>query len=220
MNHNGNNIESRLWDAADELRANSKLKSSEYSVPVLGLVFLRYADHKFQAAAKELAGRRQRAAEDRPGGLSGPGRALPARGGAFLGADQTAGGGQHRRGHQRRHARHRGGEPRPQGCPAQDLQPLRELPAQGTAQDHELRPHGHRGGRLRQDLRILPRPLRHERGPEGRRVLHPHRHRPAHRRDHRAVPRAHLRPGLRLRRHVRPERPVCRRNTRRTPAPS
>ena len=29
-------IENRLWDAADELRANSKLKSSEYSVPVLG----------------------------------------------------------------------------------------------------------------------------------------------------------------------------------------
>ena len=40
MNHNGNAIESRLWAAADELRANSKLKSSEYSVPVLGLVFL------------------------------------------------------------------------------------------------------------------------------------------------------------------------------------
>jgi len=58
MNHNGNDIESRLWAAADELRANSRLKSSEYSVPVLGLVFLRYADHKFQAAAKELAGTR------------------------------------------------------------------------------------------------------------------------------------------------------------------
>jgi len=56
MNHNGSTIESRLWQAADELRANSKLKSSEYSVPVLGLVFLRYADHKFQAAAKELEG--------------------------------------------------------------------------------------------------------------------------------------------------------------------
>ncbi len=55
MNHHGNNVEARLWDAADELRANSKLKSSEYSVPVLGLVFLRYADHKFQAAAEELA---------------------------------------------------------------------------------------------------------------------------------------------------------------------
>ena len=56
MNHSGNNIEARLWEAADELRANSKLKSSEYSVPVLGLVFLRYADYKFQAAAKELTG--------------------------------------------------------------------------------------------------------------------------------------------------------------------
>lgn len=56
MNHNGNDIESRLWAAADELRANSKLKSSEYSVPVLGLVFLRYADYKFQNAAKKLTG--------------------------------------------------------------------------------------------------------------------------------------------------------------------
>jgi hypothetical protein len=56
LNHNGTNVEARLWTAADELRANSKLKSSEYSVPVLGLVFLRYADHKFQAAAKALEG--------------------------------------------------------------------------------------------------------------------------------------------------------------------
>ncbi len=56
MNQNGNAIEARLWDAADELRANSKLRSAEYSVPVLGLVFLRYADHKFQAAAQKLAG--------------------------------------------------------------------------------------------------------------------------------------------------------------------
>ena len=35
---NNNEIEKRLWSAADELRANSKLKSSEYSVPVLGLI--------------------------------------------------------------------------------------------------------------------------------------------------------------------------------------
>lgn len=48
-------IENRLWDSADELRANSKLKASEYSVPVLGLIFLRYADHKFALAEKELA---------------------------------------------------------------------------------------------------------------------------------------------------------------------
>ncbi|HEY6308864.1 MAG TPA: type I restriction-modification system subunit M N-terminal domain-containing protein, partial [Candidatus Angelobacter sp.] len=53
MPGNHTNLEKRLWDAADELRANSKLKSSEYSVPVLGLIFLRYADHKFtQAQAK------------------------------------------------------------------------------------------------------------------------------------------------------------------------
>jgi hypothetical protein len=48
-------IESRLWGTADELRANSKLKSSEYSVPVLGLIFLAYADQKFAAAEKEIA---------------------------------------------------------------------------------------------------------------------------------------------------------------------
>lgn len=56
-------IEKKLWDAADELRANSSLQASEYSVPVLGLIFLRYADFKFGHAEKELAkkttGRRQ-----------------------------------------------------------------------------------------------------------------------------------------------------------------
>jgi type I restriction enzyme M protein len=58
MPANHNEIEKRLWDAADELRANSKLKSSEYSVPVLGLIFLRYADHKFSRAERELVGAR------------------------------------------------------------------------------------------------------------------------------------------------------------------
>ncbi len=57
MPGNHNEIEKRLWSAADELRANSKLKSSEYSVPVLGLIFLRYADHKFTIAQKELEGK-------------------------------------------------------------------------------------------------------------------------------------------------------------------
>ena len=50
-------IERSLWSSADELRANSKLKSSEYSVPVLGLIFLRYADYRFTMAEKELAGK-------------------------------------------------------------------------------------------------------------------------------------------------------------------
>jgi type I restriction enzyme M protein len=54
MPGNHTEIEKRLWEAADQLRANSRLKSSEYSVPVLGLIFLRYADHRFGIAKKEL----------------------------------------------------------------------------------------------------------------------------------------------------------------------
>lgn len=54
MPANTNEIEKRLWESADQLRANSSLSASEYSVPVLGLIFLRYADHKFEAAKQEL----------------------------------------------------------------------------------------------------------------------------------------------------------------------
>jgi type I restriction enzyme M protein len=54
MPANHTDLEKRLWEAADEFRANSKLKSSEYSVPVLGLIFLRYADHKFTKAKATL----------------------------------------------------------------------------------------------------------------------------------------------------------------------
>jgi type I restriction enzyme M protein len=50
-------IEKRLWEAADQLRANSKLKSSEYSVPVLGLIFLRFADARFEVADAEIKAR-------------------------------------------------------------------------------------------------------------------------------------------------------------------
>ncbi|MER9233981.1 type I restriction-modification system subunit M [Mesorhizobium sp. M0622] len=47
-------IEKRLWSVADQLRANSGLKPSEYSRPVLGLLFLRYAESRFAAVEKEL----------------------------------------------------------------------------------------------------------------------------------------------------------------------
>ena len=40
-------LEATLWQTADTLRANSDLKSSEYSTPVLGLIFLRFADNKY-----------------------------------------------------------------------------------------------------------------------------------------------------------------------------
>lgn len=43
MPGNHNDIEKRLWDSADQLRVNSGLKSSEYAMPVLGLIFLRFA---------------------------------------------------------------------------------------------------------------------------------------------------------------------------------
>ena len=47
-------LEKRLWSTADELRANSKLRASEYSTPVLGLIFLRYADVRFTQVEGEL----------------------------------------------------------------------------------------------------------------------------------------------------------------------
>lgn len=48
-------LEKRLWSVADELRANSDLKSSEYSTPVLGLIFLKYADYRFSKQEKILS---------------------------------------------------------------------------------------------------------------------------------------------------------------------
>jgi type I restriction enzyme M protein len=41
-------LEADLWSAADNLRANSDLKSSEYSTPVLGLIFLKFADNNYR----------------------------------------------------------------------------------------------------------------------------------------------------------------------------
>ncbi len=46
---NTHQIETELWEAADQLRANSKLTAAEYSMPVLGLIFLRHADNRFKA---------------------------------------------------------------------------------------------------------------------------------------------------------------------------
>jgi type I restriction enzyme M protein len=41
-------LEKRLWDAADQLRANSGLNAAQYSSPVLGLIFLRFAEVRFE----------------------------------------------------------------------------------------------------------------------------------------------------------------------------
>jgi type I restriction enzyme M protein len=49
-------LEKRLWDAADQFRANSGLKSQEYSAPVLGLIFLRFAEVRFSTQRTKLEG--------------------------------------------------------------------------------------------------------------------------------------------------------------------
>jgi len=41
-------LEDNLWQTADTLRANSDLKSSEYATPVLGMIFLKFADNKYR----------------------------------------------------------------------------------------------------------------------------------------------------------------------------
>jgi type I restriction enzyme M protein len=47
-------LETDLWEAADNLRANSKLTSSDYFMPVLGVIFLRHAANRFDAAHQQI----------------------------------------------------------------------------------------------------------------------------------------------------------------------
>jgi type I restriction enzyme M protein len=47
-------LERRLWSAADELRANSTLTAAQYRDPVLGLIFLAFAEHRFEQLRPEL----------------------------------------------------------------------------------------------------------------------------------------------------------------------
>ena len=49
-----NKVKNDLWEAANKLRAESDLKTNEFSVPVLGLIFLRYADFKFSEAQEKF----------------------------------------------------------------------------------------------------------------------------------------------------------------------
>lgn len=47
-------LESQLWESADLLRADSKLTSNQYCMPVLALIFLRYAYSRFKLVEKEV----------------------------------------------------------------------------------------------------------------------------------------------------------------------
>ena len=53
-------LEADLWRAADNLRANSDLKSSEYSIPVLGIIFLRFADNNYRRHEAEIVAEYQK----------------------------------------------------------------------------------------------------------------------------------------------------------------
>ncbi|MFT2092113.1 type I restriction-modification system subunit M [Paraglaciecola sp. 2405UD69-4] len=60
-------LEKRLWSAADSLRANTGLTAQEYSRPILGLIFLKYAEYRFSLAKnkiEEQAGSRRRGSGD------------------------------------------------------------------------------------------------------------------------------------------------------------
>ena len=48
------NLKDTLWTTADQLRANSGLKSTEYAEPILGLIFLRFADAKYSKFEPEI----------------------------------------------------------------------------------------------------------------------------------------------------------------------
>lgn len=60
-------LEAELWESADLLRAGSKLTSNQYCMPVLGLIFLRYAYSRFKKVEAEIL-------KDRP---SRGGRVMP-----------------------------------------------------------------------------------------------------------------------------------------------
>lgn len=47
-------VENELWEAADDLRANSKLTAAEYKDPVLGLILLRFAENRFDETLKKI----------------------------------------------------------------------------------------------------------------------------------------------------------------------
>ena len=47
-------LEKRLWAAADQFRANSGLKAGQYSAPVLGLIYLRFAEARFALRRAQL----------------------------------------------------------------------------------------------------------------------------------------------------------------------
>ena len=55
MSPNIKDLENRLWEAADHMRANSPLRLNEFAEPVLGLIFLKFAGVRHSKIEKDLA---------------------------------------------------------------------------------------------------------------------------------------------------------------------
>jgi type I restriction enzyme M protein len=51
---NISSLQADLWEAADQLRANGNMPYNEYFMPVMGIIFLRHAANRFEAADKQI----------------------------------------------------------------------------------------------------------------------------------------------------------------------
>ena len=215
-------LEPDLWEAADNLRANSKLTSSEYFMPVLGVIFLRHAANRFDAATSRSSATRPPARcrsvpWSRPTSSTGA-LLLPeaAHYDEILALPQRE--------------RLAEADDRAMKAIEAEFEPLRGSCPRTTSSfepDRARRPAAHlrprgaahrRGRRLRPHLRILPDEVRHAGRAGQRRVLHAAVAGADHRQRHRAGSRHRLRPRLRLGRHVRAVQPLHRGRGARTPA--
>ena len=209
MVSNNNELEKRLWGTADQLRANSGLKASEYSTPVLGLIFLRYADYKFTEAEKELAGkggtRHKVTKEDyqAQGVIYVPENArfqkiltLPEgflNGGVINEAMKAI---------------------EAENANLKDILPKNYNVIENATLKELLKlvssiPVDKEGDIFGKIYEYFLGEFAMSEGAEGRRILYPHLPGQAHRGDNRTVSRPDSRPRLRFRRYVRPERQIC-----------
>jgi type I restriction enzyme M protein len=69
-NNNRKQLHERLWAAAEQLRANSGLKLNEISEPILGLIFLKFADVRFKRVKTEIEAERNKNTQGRQSPLT------------------------------------------------------------------------------------------------------------------------------------------------------
>ena len=208
-------FEAKLWQAADALRNN--MDAAEYKHVVLGLIFLKYISDAFEAKHAELEADRAHGADPedpdeyraatifwvpKEARWSALKAAAPQPTIGTLVDDAMAA-------IERDNPSLKGVLPKDYARPGPRQGAPR--PAHQPRVGHRPRCAGRPGeGHPRPRLRVLPRPVRVRRGQAERPVLHAAPRRPRARRDARPVQGPRLRPVLRQRRHVRPERAVHR----------